>query len=69
MPMTSSPRVHCCSNPPGPREVARSHCARDPLTGDDHRNTVVLAPDDAVLIVDSVFAMRHEYNDMWDYRI
>jgi len=49
--------------------VARSHCARDPLTGDDHRNTVVLAPDDAVLIVDSVFAMRHEYNDMWDYRI
>src|SRR5580700_11505829 len=31
-------------------------CAHDPLTGRDHRDTVVRAPAHAVLIVDSVFA-------------
>jgi uridine kinase len=30
-------------------------CAHDPLTGEDHRDKVVLAPADAVLVVDSVF--------------
>ncbi len=44
-------------------------CGRDPLTGEDHRDKVVLAPDGAVLVVDSVFAFRPEYNDLWDYRI
>jgi uridine kinase len=44
-------------------------CAHDPLTGVDHRSTFVTAPDDAVLIVDSVFALRPEYNAHWDFRI
>jgi uridine kinase len=44
-------------------------CAHDPLTGQDHRDKVIAAPADAVLIVDSVFAFRPEYNGFWDYRI
>lgn len=44
-------------------------CAYDPLTGIDHRSHVIVAPLDAVLIVDSVFGMRPEYNDLWDFRI
>jgi uridine kinase len=44
-------------------------CAHDPLTGEDHRDTTITAPPDAVLIVDSVFAFRPEYNSFWDYRI
>lgn len=44
-------------------------CAHDPLSGADQRCIVVAAPADAVLIVDSVFAFRPEYNDYWDYRI
>jgi len=44
-------------------------CASDPLTGMDHRATSVTAPDDAVLVVDSVFALRPEYDGYWDYRI
>ncbi len=44
-------------------------CAHDPLTGADHRSTTVQAPPDAVLIVDSVFAFRPEYDRYWDYRI
>lgn len=44
-------------------------CAYDPLTGEDHRDKVVSAAADAVLIVDSVFAFRPEYNAFWDYRI
>ena len=44
-------------------------CAHDPLTGTDHRNVVIDAPADAILIVDSVFAFRSEYNGFWDYRI
>jgi len=44
-------------------------CAYDPLTGVDHRSTTVDAPANAVLIVDTVFAFRPEYNDHWDYRI
>jgi uridine kinase len=44
-------------------------CAHDPLTGEDHRDKTVLAPADAVLIVDSAFAFRPEYNEFWDYRI
>ena len=44
-------------------------CARDPLTGADHRDHAVPAPANAVLIVDSVFAFRPEYNDQWEFRI
>lgn len=44
-------------------------CAHDPLTGEDHRNHAVDAPDDAVLIVDGVFGMRPEYDDCWELRI
>lgn len=44
-------------------------CGHDPLTGTDHRDIIVQAPPDAVLIVDSVFAFRPEYNDCWDFRI
>lgn len=44
-------------------------CAHDPLTGEDHRATTVTAPVDALLIVDSVFGMRPEYDDLWDHRI
>lgn len=44
-------------------------CGHDPLTGEDHRMTTVDAPRDAVLIVDSVFGMRPEYDDCWDVRI
>jgi uridine kinase len=44
-------------------------CAHDPLTGEDHRATFVTAGDDAVLIVDSVFALRPEYDAYWDFRI
>jgi uridine kinase len=44
-------------------------CAHDPLAGIDHRNVVIDAPGDSILIVDSVFAYRPEYNAFWDYRI
>lgn len=44
-------------------------CAHDPLTGEDRRDIVVKVPADAVLIVDSVFGMRPEYDDFWDFRI
>ena len=44
-------------------------CAHDPLTGQDHRNVFVTSSDEAILIVDSVFAFRPEYNDFWDFRI
>jgi uridine kinase len=44
-------------------------CAHDPLTGEDHRARAVDAPPDAVLIVDSVFAFRPEYDDRWDFRV
>jgi uridine kinase len=44
-------------------------CAHDPLTGEDHRDKSVVAPVDAVLIVDSAFAFRREYNEFWEYRI
>jgi len=55
------------SGPGGNGEVVL--CAHDPLTGADRRDIFVTAPDDAVLIVDSVFALRSEYNAYWDFRI
>lgn len=44
-------------------------CARDPLTAADRRGVTVTAPPDAVLVVDSVFAFRPEYDEFWDVRI
>jgi uridine kinase len=44
-------------------------CAHDPLTGVDHSQTVVKAPKNAVLNVDSVFAFRPAYDRCWDFRI
>lgn len=55
------------AGPAGSGEVVR--CGHDPLTGEDHRDKTVSAPADSVLIVDSVFAFRPEYNRFWDYRI
>jgi uridine kinase len=55
------------AGPDGTGEVAL--CSYDPLTGEDHRRDVVELPPDSILIVDSVFAFRSEYNDFWDYRI
>jgi uridine kinase len=55
------------AGPSGSGEVVL--CGHDPLTGVDHRGTTVSTPDGAILIVDSVFALRPEYNDCWEYRI
>lgn len=44
-------------------------CRYDPLTGEDHRDKQISTPAGAILIVDSVFAFRAEYNDCWEYRI
>jgi uridine kinase len=44
-------------------------CSIDPLTQENHQDVVVRAPDDAVLVVDSVFALRPEYDDCWEFRI
>jgi len=44
-------------------------CGHDPLTGADHRDKRISAPAGAILVVDSVFAFRPEYNDCWEYRI
>jgi uridine kinase len=61
---------HLLLEPAGPEGTGIvALCAHDPLTGADHRAVNVAAPADAVLIVDSVFAFRPEYNDLWDYRI
>jgi uridine kinase len=55
------------AGPPGSGRVVL--CAHDPLTGEDHRTVTVDAPPDAVLVVDSVFAFRPEYDDRWDFRV
>jgi uridine kinase len=55
------------AGPAGSGSVAL--CAHDPLTGVDHRHVRVTAPPDAVLVVDSVFALRPEYRDVWDLSV
>jgi uridine kinase len=55
------------AGPSGSGEVVL--CGHDPLTGADHRKEKISAPEGAILIVDSVFAFRPEYNDCWEYRI
>ncbi|WP_069167329.1 uridine kinase [Nocardia altamirensis] len=44
-------------------------CAIDPLTQIDYASILTVADDDAVLIVDGVFAFRPEINEYWDFRI
>lgn len=57
-------------SPSGPAGSGRAVlCAHDPLTGQDRRSITVELPADAVLIVDSVFGMRPEYDECWAYRI
>lgn len=44
-------------------------CSIDPLTQRDHREVIVHAPDDAVLVVDGVFALRAAYRPFWDLAV
>ena len=44
-------------------------CAFDPLTGVDRRAMSIVAPENAILLADSMFAFRPEYNEYWDFRI
>ncbi|QIS23968.1 hypothetical protein F6W96_04215 [Nocardia terpenica] len=44
-------------------------CAIDPLTQRDHSSFLITADEDAVLIVDGVFAFRSEINEYWNFRI
>ena len=44
-------------------------CSIDPLTQVDHSGDVVVAPADAVLVVDGVFALRPEIASAWDVTI
>jgi uridine kinase len=44
-------------------------CAFDPLTGEDHRGVCISMAPNAVLIVDTVFAFRPEFDEFWDFRI
>jgi uridine kinase len=53
--------------PGGSGEVAL--CSIDPLTQRDHSSVVSVAAEDAVLVVDGVFAFRPEIDDCWDLRV
>jgi uridine kinase len=44
-------------------------CSIDPLTQVDHSDVITPAADDAVLIVDGVFAFRPEIDAHWDFRV
>jgi uridine kinase len=44
-------------------------CGIDPITQIDHSTTRVPVLDDAVLVVDGVFALRDEINDWWTLRV
>lgn len=44
-------------------------CSIDPLTQLDHATETVAMTDDAILVVDGVFAFRPELDDAWDLRI
>jgi uridine kinase len=55
------------AGPDGDGRVAL--CSRDSLTGASHQGETVQAEKSAILVVDSVFALRAEYNHYWDYRI
>ncbi|MCU1648099.1 MAG: hypothetical protein JWN03_8374 [Nocardia sp.] len=56
--------------PSGPRgSGVCALCAIDPLTQVDHSSVSTAVADNAVLIVDGVFAFRPEINAYWDFRI
>ena len=55
------------AGPMGSGEVVL--CSIDPITSVDHTADVTLAPSDAVLVVDGVFAFRPEIDDCWDLRV
>ena len=62
--------VHLLLEPAGPEgsgEVVL--CGHDPLTGEDHRSVSVTAPENSVLVVDTVFGLRPEYAPYWDFSI
>jgi uridine kinase len=44
-------------------------CSIDPITQISHAGTCTVMPDDGVLVVDGVFALRPELNHLWDLRI
>jgi uridine kinase len=44
-------------------------CSIDPLTQIDHSATTVVVPENGVLIVDGVFALRPELNRHWELRV
>jgi uridine kinase len=44
-------------------------CSIDPITQTNHRRTITSFPDDGILIVDGVFALRAELVDEWDLKI
>jgi len=44
-------------------------CSIDPLTQVDHSTVLAPVEANAVLVVDGVFALRHELDHHWDYRI
>ena len=46
-----------------------SLCSIDPLTQSDHSTTTVGMPIDGVLLVDGVFLLRPQLDDVWDLRI
>lgn len=55
------------AGPGGSGEVTL--CSIDPITQIDHSSTTVAMPDDGVLIVDGMFALRPELVEHWDLRI
>jgi uridine kinase len=44
-------------------------CSIDPITQRDHSGELVDVPENGVLVVDGVFAMRRELDSAWDLRI
>ena len=44
-------------------------CSIDPITQIDHSAELVPVGDQAILIVDGVFALRPELRDLWDVRV
>jgi uridine kinase len=55
------------ASPDGSGSVAL--CSIDPITQIDHRTTTVEMPDDGVLVVDGVFALRDELRRAWDLTV
>jgi uridine kinase len=53
--------------PTGSGQVAL--CSIDPITQVDHSDTRIAMPENGVLVVDGVFALRPELRDLWDLRV